>query len=122
MRIVKGETENFEDYVVIRPEKFERVEFLGEPMTGPMRFEVGHHAQIYRNVIEADDETGLLVEHLADWAGNLLYTNGSEDIVIDNTVRALMLNPQLRAEFVAAGFRPKVNSTYVAGIRIIRRT
>lgn len=73
------------------------------------------------NVIEADDDTGLYVQHLTDDNDNLIYTNGHDEIIIDNTVKFLMLNPQLRTAFLASGFRPKLTSRYEKSLRIVRR-
>lgn len=74
-----------------------------------------------KNVVEADDESGFIVQHLTDDDGNLLYTNGHDEITVDNTVKFLMLNPQLRAAFLAAGFRPKLTSRYEKTLRLVRR-
>lgn len=74
-----------------------------------------------KNVVEADDDSGFLVQHLTDDNGNLLYTNGHDEIAIDNTVKFLMCNPQLRQGFLAAGFRPKLTSRYEKTLRIVRR-
>lgn len=73
------------------------------------------------NVVEADDESGFLVQNETDDKGNLLYTNGHDEIAIDNTVKFLMCNPQLRQGFLAAGFRPKLTSRYEKTLRIVRR-
>lgn len=74
-----------------------------------------------KNVVEADDESGFLVQNETDDKGNLLYTNGHDEIAIDNTVKFLMCNPQLRQGFLAAGFRPKLTSKYDKTLRIVRR-
>lgn len=73
------------------------------------------------NVVEADDESGFLVQNETDDEGNLLYTNGHDEIAIDNTVKFLMCNPQLRQAFLASGFRPKLTSRYDKTLRIVRR-
>ena len=73
------------------------------------------------NVVEADDESGFLVQNETDERGNLLYTNGHDDVAIDNTVKFLMCSPQLRQGFLAAGFRPKLTSRYDKTLRIVRR-
>lgn len=74
-----------------------------------------------KNVVEADDESGFLVQNETDDKGNLLYTNGHDEIAVDNTVKFLMCNPQLRQGFLAAGFRPKLTSRYDKTLRIVRR-
>lgn len=74
-----------------------------------------------KNVVEADDDSGFLVQNETDDNGNLLYTNGHDEIAIDNTVKFLMCNPQLRQGFLASGFRPKLTSKYDRTLRIVRR-
>lgn len=73
------------------------------------------------HVVEADDDTGFVVQHLTDDNGNEIYTNGHDEITVDNTVKFLMLNPQLRAAFLGAGFRPKLTSRYEKTLRLVRR-
>lgn len=73
------------------------------------------------HVVEADDDTGFVVQHLTDEAGNEIYTNGSDDIIVDNTVKFLMLNQGLRTSFLAAGFRPKLTSRYEKTLRVVQR-
>lgn len=73
------------------------------------------------HVVEADDDTGFVVQHLTDDNGNEIYTNGSDDIIVDNTVKFLMLNHGLRTSFLAAGFRPKLTSRYEKTLRLVRR-
>lgn len=90
-------------------------------MSGKWKLEDEEQAEVLPNVIEADDETGLVVTHLADGAGNLIYTDGRTDMVIDNTARFLMFSSEIRAGFLQAGFRPKVTVAYIAGIRILRK-
>jgi len=68
--------------------------------------------RLVRNVIEADEETGQLTMQLTDTQGNLLYTNGVDDIAINNTVKLLMLLGQVRSVFIEAGFVPKIQTTY----------
>lgn len=74
-----------------------------------------------KNVVEADDETGFVVQQMTDEKGSLIYTNDHDEIAIDNTVKFLMCNQQLRQAFLAAGFRPKLTSRYEKSLRIVRR-
>lgn len=122
MRIAKGETEDFESYFVFKPKKIGRATLVsGDPITGKWKLEETEHAQVLENVIEADDESGLVVTHLSDFAGNMIYTDGRTDLVIDNTARLLMFQSEIRLGFLEAGFRPKVTVEYVGGIRIGRK-
>ena len=98
---------------------------IGEP-----RVLFGIQTQLYKmvrkevklsNVVEADDESGFLVQNETDDKGNLIYTNGHDDVAIDNTVKFLMCNPQLRQGFLASGFRPKLTSRYEKTLRIVPR-
>lgn len=109
------EFDNYDIFVV--EESIEPKFFLGiKTHYGLTRKEVK-----IKNAMEADDETGFIVQHLTDDNGNLIYTNDSDEIVIDNTVKFLMLNPQLRTAFLASGFRPKLTSRYEKSLRIVKR-
>lgn len=122
MHIIKGETEDFEEYAVVLPEKQGRVIFVTDDrLRGPYLVEEKEYAKVFDNVTEADDDSGLLVQHMADYQGNLIYTDGKAEIVIDNTARIIMLSPAYRLEFINAGYRPKTTVAYVPGIRIIRK-
>ena len=118
MRIEKGITENFEEYAVVHrhvttiPQK----RFLGIPYGDPPREVQTRLSQ----VVEADDDTGLLVQQVTDEYGNVIYTDGSQDIAIGNTAKLLLLVAGIRNEFLAAGFQPKLIKRYEKGLEIVR--
>lgn len=110
------EFENYDIFVTLE---------IGEPriiLGIPTQFYKMVHKEVkLSNVVEADDESGFIVQNLTDSNGNLIYTNGSDEIVIDNGVKFLMLNQQLRTSFLASGFRPKLTSRYEKSLRIVKR-
>lgn len=73
------------------------------------------------NVIQADDETGLVVQIQKDEDGNEVYFNGTDEIAITNEVKVLLLMPNCRDVFLASGFRPKTSQVYHRGLRIVKR-
>lgn len=117
MRIAKGETEDFDRYVVAQFLEWDRPKrFLGVPYSfEAVRVEV---EQSY--VVEADDETGLLVQQAINEQGRPIYTNGKDDIILDNAVMVILLMPQAREAFLMAGFKPKLVTNYLK-IKIRRK-
>lgn len=106
MRIARGETEELELYEVLR--KVEIPQTALDWLLRRRRVEL----RKVSHVLEADEETGQLTAQLVDDEGHLLYTNGVDDIAIDNGVKLLMLLPQMRTAFLEAGFVPKIQTTY----------
>lgn len=115
MRIQKGTTPEFDSYDVISVASRRNARrFLGFTIA-----EYDSNEEIVLpDVVEADDKTGLVVQHMRNSQGELLYTNGKDDIAIDNSARLLLLVPPVRAAFVAAGFVPKLVNKYLPGVRI----
>lgn len=111
LRIVKVETDGFEDYEVIS--KMPRT-FLGFQLPWKKSVEL-------RGVLEADDKSGLVVAQVLTSEGHQVYTNQTDDIYLDNSVKMLMLIPGMAAAFLQAGFRPKTVTTYEHDLRIVNR-
>lgn len=110
MKIVRGETPNFEEYEVRCRQKGQGLLSYFPPreikLTG---------------VLEADDTSGRVVRQVVSVFGHPVYSNGPEDIFIDNTVKILLLVPPIREAFVKSGFRPKVIISFEEGVRIINK-
>ncbi len=111
MRIQKGETKAFDNYDVTC---LVRKVVLGIIL--PWRSRV-----TLTGVLEAEEETGRIVRQERTLAGMPVFTNGVEDIYIDNSAKLLMLMRPVREAFHASGFRPKVIITYEQGVRITNR-
>jgi hypothetical protein len=74
--------------------------------------------EVLRSVLEADDQTGLVIRQEENERGEPLYINTSGDVVaIDNTLMVLLLLPDLRNHFIHE-FVPKTHQTYVKGLVI----
>lgn len=118
MKIVKGETKDFELYrVTVQREVSQRKWKIGPWEHREMETET----QTISNVLEADEETGRLIVQLTDPRGYAIYTNGKDEVIIESAVIVLMQMNQVRTNFLAAGFRPKSESTYETGLRIIKQ-
>lgn len=116
MHIVKAETRNFRDYTVFRVVKANLPQTRWQKLMGQqpqIDFE-----ETVNGVVEADDATGLLVAVMFDDRGNEIYTNGIDEIAIDNACKLLLLNPNIRQAFHASGFRPKLSRTYIKGLKV----
>jgi hypothetical protein len=111
MRIVKTTTDDFDQYVVTveRPLTWLEKVFRMNPIRVPVT-----------NVLQADDETGLIIRQLQNEYGEALYSNGAEDIELSSTVRLLLLLPQVRDSFLVSGYRPKTEQKYDPSLRIIK--
>lgn len=112
MRITKADTAGFDGYEV---KKFVPTRCWWWPWVPHLKEE------IVKGVIEADEATGLLVAQVFTKAGEAVYTNGSDDIYLSNTVRLMMLVPPIREAFVRAGFRPKTETTWGNALSIHNR-
>lgn len=64
------------------------------------------------NVLQANDGTGLVIQRVLNENGEELYSNGADDIAIDNVVKLLLLVPQIQQQFFAAGFTIKTSQTF----------
>lgn len=110
MRIQKAESPDFDEYEVLlesvelKVYKFWRIPYRRETITRWLR-EPG--------VIEADDSNGLLVCQVFDKNGYPVYTNGPDDIVIENAIQFFLLMPAVAETFLKAGFKPKITTQYV---------
>lgn len=69
-------------------------------------------------VVEADDTTGLVVEHMRDEKGDYIYTNEADDIVVGNTEKLLLLTPFIRQAFIFNKYQPKLSRTYYKNLTI----
>lgn len=111
MLITKTETLGFENYEVTARRPFW---FLGFLL-------LWKRTVVLKGVMEADDNSGRLVTRLFNESGDPAYTNGIEDIYLDNTCRMLMLIPGMNRAFLEAGFRPKTVTTYELGLKIVNK-
>lgn len=110
MHIVKGTTKNFNDYEVFELQTRSLEPTWWQALTKSEPFELVEKK--IEGVVEADDETGLLVFQLTDRHGQSLFTNGRDEIAVDNPSKLLLLLPNIRQAFHANGFKPKLESTY----------
>lgn len=117
MHIIKGESENFDEHDVVREVEY----FVWVGRWPVKRRECKTSLESVPNVIEADDQTGLLTVQLMNERGHLLFTNGHDDIALDDSVKVLMLIPPIRDAFLEAGFKPKTLTTYGERIQIRRK-
>jgi hypothetical protein len=119
MHISKTDTPDFAAYKVVR----------SVPARGLWKFAPGGtRLEEVRGVVEADDDTGLLVRQVYERAGCALhskpapvYTNGADDITLTDAVRLLLLLPGMQQAFLTAGYRPKLVTVYDASIQIVPR-
>lgn len=73
-------------------------------------------------VLDADEETGMVARQVCNAAGQPLYINAAGDTVaVTDAVTVLLLNPETRRAFTGV-FQPKVEVTYVRGLRIELRS
>jgi hypothetical protein len=110
VHIVKTVTRNFDAYEVfsiVLKEKF----FPGMPMFW-RKPEYEEVAVKLEGIIEADDSSGLVVQQVVDGEGRPIFTNGPDEIVYDNPTKLLLLLPNIRQAFHAAGYRPKLSRIY----------
>lgn len=111
MRIIKGETDGFEDYEVISRTP---VTFLGIKL--PWSKDV-----ILKGVLDADDQTGRVVQQVITPEGYPVFSNGSDDLFNDNTMKLFLLVPGFAKSLLEAGFRPKTTTIYDPKLKIINR-
>src|SRR6267143_1780579 len=111
MRIIKAETEGFEDYEVLA--QVPRTLF-GYSLPWKISLEL-------KNVLDVNDKTGRVVIHVTTLEGHPVYTNGTEDIYLDNSVKMLMLIPGVVKSFLEAGFRPKTIIRYEPELKITNK-
>lgn len=69
-------------------------------------------------VVEADDQTGLIIKQEFDKENRPIFTDGKDDIVLDNTVKLLLLTAPFRQAFHQSGFRPKLTTSYLDNVKI----
>lgn len=122
MHIIKGQTRRFQDYEVFRILIQEQTpKNLWQAFVWDFIHKRRPTEQIeikIDGVVEANDQTGLLAVQEKDLAGNLLYSNGVDNIATDGAVKVLLLAPIFRQTFLQAGFRPKLSVTYGNNLRI----
>ncbi len=124
MKIVKGETADFNTYEVIRKTKSTKHPKGWRGLFAAL-FNLDAHITVeeeivLRNVVTADDDSGLLVLQILNDANLAIYTNGDDEITIDNVVKLLLLVPSIKQGFLMAGFRPKMETLYAKDFRIVR--
>lgn len=108
---------NFGDFVVLRRQRWYRWLWSIITLTIIPRY-AGY--ELLENVLEADDSTGLVVRQQVNKQGDPLYINVAGDtIALDNTIKILLLLPDLRTHFLRE-FVPKTEQTFVEGLTIIR--
>lgn len=122
MRIVKGE-EGFDGYeVVVQRQRRARKQL---PLIRGYRlglwwtwepFEV-----VLPNVIDADEETKIVITHAMDANGFPLYTNGQDTVAIDNAVKVMLLRPEFWQAFLAARYVPKQTRAYEPTMKIRKK-
>lgn len=71
-----------------------------------------------QGVVTANDESGLLVQQMTDEHGNLIFTNDVDDIILDNSVRLMLMLPPFREVFKMNGFKPKLETSYKENLSI----
>lgn len=110
MKIIKGITDNWNAYIVSQRTQtwWQRVLrlYTETELTG---------------VLEADDADGRVVLQVHENGFAVFTNNRGEEIQIDNTAKILMLDAMMRANFLRAGFVPKVTVTFLKNIRITNR-
>lgn len=111
MKIEKDVTPNFERYQVLAIVKETLPQTWRERLFDRKR--VIDFEKTLENIIEADDSTGLIVQQVTDKNGDLVFTNGLEDISFDNTAKLFLLVPIFRQAFLVSGFVPKQIRTYM---------
>src|SRR5882724_6577775 len=117
MKIEKAVTKDFESYQVIQTVDYVNpYRYLGLFL----RSKKTSIEQVIENVTEADDKTGLVVQQVVDKDGYGVYTNGEDDISLDNCVKLLLLTTTIKQSFLGAGFRPKLTSIYLQNLKIVR--
>lgn len=124
MRIQKGVTTDFENYEVVctAPNPTWCIMCALGPLLGLKR--VTHWPKrrvVLKNIIEADDSTGLITRQIENELGQPLFTNGDEDIALSNECKLLLLMPPIQQAFLSAGFIPKTISTYEKDVRIVNK-
>lgn len=72
------------------------------------------------HVVEADDESGQVVQQIVTEEGLAIYTNGKDEVILESAVKVLLLMGQVRNNFLAAGYRPKLVNSYHKNVRIVR--
>lgn len=112
MKIIKGETEDFEGYEVISRAP---VTFLG------IQFPWSRKATL-KGVLEADDQTGRVVQQVISEEGYPVFSNGADDLYNDNSMKLMLLIPGFAKSLLEAGFRPKTTTIYDPKLRIINRS
>lgn len=116
MKITKGETDNFDLYDVYCLVYPYPAEFFGLQIRFRKPVEIKQ-----KGVLEADDQTGKIARQVYTWDGCPVFTNGVEDIFIDNTTRLLLLVPPIQEAFLRSGYKPKVTVTFEEGVRIVNQ-
>ena len=111
MRIIKGETEGFEDYEVISKSQ---VTFLGIKLPWSQDIPL-------KGVLDADDQTGRVVQQVINEAGHPVYSNGADDLFNDNSMKLMLLVPGFAKSLLEAGFRPKTTTIYDPKLKIVNR-
>lgn len=106
MHIIKGQTPNFNDYkvfAVVPAEKHRTALFLW----------LRQHSQseekrirIFR-VIEADEASGRVVQQVCDDNGDLVFTNGLDEVSLTNEAKILFTVPDIYTSFIKKGYVPK---------------
>lgn len=117
MHIEKLATRHFEQYEVYSKSPRQLPRSFWQWLTR-QPVEIGFEEFKLNGVIEADDKAGLVVQQVLDSDGNEVYTNGQEDIMLDNTAKLLLMVPPIRAAFHANKFVPKLVRTYNESIVI----
>jgi hypothetical protein len=115
VKIIKGTTPQFDNYEVYYTESSGKPRKFLWFQIGSDEIRTEHRIT---DVVEADDTTGLVVRHIRNKRGDLLYTNGKDDIAIDNTAKILLLLPNVRAAIIENFYIPKLVTSYETDIHI----
>lgn len=118
MHIVKGDTKNFQDYQVLTVNTYVHPQTWWDWLLGRKPW-TQTHDELVKLSVEADDSTGLLVYQETDQAGRPILTNGIDEIVMNDTVKLLLLLPNIRSALHGSGYRPKLTSKYVDKLKIV---
>lgn len=116
MRIIKGETESFDQYQVLVVTDLHKPWYTPKGAWPNSKIETE-----LKFVLEADDANGLVVRQLTTENNEPIFSNGAEEIFLSNECKLLMLTPTVAENFIKAGFKPKTVTVYEKCLKIINR-
>lgn len=120
MRITKTETPDFALYAVYETvETREQNRFLGFPNSS---YHISTSEILVQNVLDADAISGMVSQQVVDRNGDYVYTDGTDDVALNDTNKLLLKTVSaIREAFFAAGFVPKITTRMAVNLRICKR-